>query len=83
MTSPTFVARFADGEVTRMTTHTSPYKLDVGRGIRLSRSAYRARKQLKPETPTPEVVEASYVSALDGSTLKAYDAAALAEHRDD
>ena len=36
--SPTFVARFADGEVTRMTTHTSLTTLDVDRGVRLSHS---------------------------------------------
>jgi len=32
MPGPTFVAHFADGEITRMTTHTPPDKLDVGRG---------------------------------------------------
>jgi hypothetical protein len=32
---PTFVARFADGQVTRMSTFTSLDKLDYGRGVRL------------------------------------------------
>jgi hypothetical protein len=41
--SPTFIARFIDGETTRMTTHTKLDKLDVRRGVRLSQHAYRSR----------------------------------------
>jgi hypothetical protein len=40
---PTFVAKFADGEVTRMSTFTSLEKLDWERGIRLSQAAYQSR----------------------------------------
>jgi len=40
---PTFVATFADGEVTRMSTFTSLAKLDVDRGMRLSLYAYESR----------------------------------------
>src|SRR5262249_1094217 len=36
---PTFVAEFADGQVTRMTTFTSLEKLDWGRGVHLSQAA--------------------------------------------
>ena len=32
-TSPTFVARFSDGVVTRMTCHCTPGNLDLRRGI--------------------------------------------------
>ena len=40
---PTFVAEFADGEVTRMSTFTSLEKLDWGRGERLAQAAYGSR----------------------------------------
>ena len=40
---PTFVAEFADGEVTRMSTFTSLEKLDWDRGERLSIAAYQSR----------------------------------------
>ena len=73
MRSPTFVARFADGETTRMTTHTSLAKLDVGRGVRLARHAYRSRMKKEP----PVIVEAHFES--DGTRLASYDAGALEE----
>ena len=40
---PTFVAKFADGTVTRMSTFTSLEKLDWDRGERLSIAAYQSR----------------------------------------
>jgi hypothetical protein len=40
---PTFVAEFADGVVTRMSTFTSLKNLDWGRGERLSQAAYQSR----------------------------------------
>lgn len=40
---PTFVATFADGQVTRMSTWTSLEKLDVERAKRLARHAYASR----------------------------------------
>jgi hypothetical protein len=40
---PTFVAKFADGEVTRMTTFTSLEKLDWNRGVALSYAAWQSR----------------------------------------
>jgi hypothetical protein len=40
---PTFVAEFADGTVTRMSTYTSLEKLDWDRGERLSIAAYQSR----------------------------------------
>jgi hypothetical protein len=73
--SPTFVARFADGEVTRMTTNTSLTTLDVDRGVRLSHHAYRLRKKLGPTEPAPPIIEACFEH--EGSTLATYDAAAL------
>jgi hypothetical protein len=73
--APTFVARFADGEVTRMTTHTPLDPLDVGRGVKLARHAYRSRKKLT--APTPAIVEAHFEQ--DGSTIATYDAVTLAD----
>jgi hypothetical protein len=50
--SPTFVATFDDGEVTRMTVYQGEDgRLDVGRGVRLARHAYCSRKHA--ETPPP------------------------------
>jgi hypothetical protein len=74
--APTFVAHFADGVITRMTTHTPPVRLDVGHGVALARHAYRARKKLKPGTPTPAILEARF--EREGSTLATYDATTLA-----
>ena len=74
--SPTFVAHFADGEVTRMTTVTPPIQFDVGRGVRLARAAYRSRKKLEPLAPTPVIVDAWFERR--GEILKTYDADALA-----
>lgn len=45
---PTFVAQFADGQVTRMSTWTSLEKLDVERGCRLSRMAWESRRRCLP-----------------------------------
>jgi hypothetical protein len=45
---PTFVARFADGQVTRMSTYTSLTNLDRARGIRLSLAAYESRMKQAP-----------------------------------
>jgi hypothetical protein len=48
MTGPTFEARFADDVVTRMTVHCPNGTLDFARGVRLSRHAYRSRKDKEP-----------------------------------
>ena len=55
-TSPTFVATFADGEVTRMTVFTSCAKLDMARGVRLARAAYESRMK----RAAPPIVQAHY-----------------------
>jgi hypothetical protein len=47
---PTFEARFVDGTITRMTTHYPIGALDLGRGVRLARTAYRSRKGKEPPT---------------------------------
>jgi len=52
MSSPTFVATFADGTITRMTTHCPDGQLDLGLGARLSRAAYESRKKQKPPAMT-------------------------------
>jgi hypothetical protein len=48
MSGPTFVATFSDGVVTRMSTFCEDGKLDLGRGIRLSRAAYTSRLKQPP-----------------------------------
>jgi hypothetical protein len=45
---PTFVAHFADGQVTRKSTFTSLVKLDYDRGVRLSEAAYESRTKQVP-----------------------------------
>jgi hypothetical protein len=55
-TSPTFVATFADDEVTRMTTFQSGKTLNFVRGVRLARVAYASRMKRKPSP----IVEAHY-----------------------
>ena len=52
MSDPTFVAAFTDGEATRMTIYCADSKLDLARGVRLSRQAYRARKGKAPPAMT-------------------------------
>jgi len=69
--SPTFVCRFGDGQITRMTIHTRLDKLDVGRGVRLARHAYRSRVRRAP----PPIVEAHF--EREGARLASYDAEAL------
>jgi hypothetical protein len=75
MTSPTFVAKFNDGTVTRMTTHCAPDNLDVLRGIILSRAAYQSR--MKGKGPPPIV--GAYFQTLGGDVLCEYDAEAIKE----
>ena len=49
--SPTFVATFADGEVTRMTVFGTPDDVDVERAKRLARYAYESRTKKTPRRP--------------------------------
>jgi hypothetical protein len=65
--SPTFVATFADGEVTRMTTFQSGKTLNLSRGVRLARAAYESRAKQTP----PPIVEAHY--ERDGEVLESYE----------
>ena len=52
MSSPTFVATFADGEITRMSTYCLNGELDLGRGVRLSQAAYQSRMKQQPPAMT-------------------------------
>jgi hypothetical protein len=73
--SPVFVAVFTDGQTTRMTTHTTSLaKLDIGRGVRLSRHAYRSRMRQEP----PAIMSAHFEST-EGKVLEKYDAKSLTE----
>lgn len=62
MSGPTFVATFSDGVVTRMTTHCQDGRLDLGRGIRLSRAAYKSRKKQSP----PALIAGHFETPPDG-----------------
>jgi hypothetical protein len=64
---PTFVATFADGQVTRMSTFTSLSSLDRGRGIRLSQAAYESRMK----QAAPPITEAHFEQ--DGVVLERYE----------
>jgi hypothetical protein len=56
MAGPTFVARFADGQETKMSIYAPHNKLDVGRGVRLAQHAYRSRMKAEP----PALLEAHF-----------------------
>jgi hypothetical protein len=64
---PTFVAEFADGEVTRMSTYTSLEKLDWQRGVRLAQVAYQSRTGNYP----PPIIAGRFEQ--DGAVLATYD----------
>jgi hypothetical protein len=66
-TSPTFVATFADDEVTRMSVFTLREKLDMARGVRLARAAYESRMK----QAAPPIIEAHY--ERNGEVLKSYE----------
>ena len=64
MAGPTFVARFADGQETKMSIYAPHNKLDVGRGVRLAQHAYRSRMKAEP----PALVEGYF--ERDGRVLQ-------------
>jgi len=70
--SPTFVAKFTDGVVTRMTTFCVPSALDLPRGIALSLAAYDSRTGKAP----PPIIEAHF-ELPGGGVLQRYDAQEL------
>jgi hypothetical protein len=73
--APVFVAKFSDGEQTRMSVFCQS-KPNLARAVRLSRHAYRSRKGREP----PPMV-AGYFE-LDGKVLERHDAKRLAEVKD-
>jgi len=70
--SPVFVAKFADGVTTRMTTFTRRDKLNVWRGVRLAHAAYRNRTKKEPVA----IIEARFEQ--NGAVLAEYRAEQLA-----
>lgn len=68
---PTFVAMFADGEITRMSTFTSLSSLDVARGLRIARAAYITRLKCEAPYSTPAILSARFEQ--DGQVLASYD----------
>src|SRR5215471_14003182 len=84
-TSPTFVAKFSDGVVTKMTCRCKPGSLDLRRGIVLARLAYRSRTKGKEP---PSIVVAFFQEPFkpDGKVLREYDEKEIADEggwRDD
>ena len=81
MSGPTFVAKFADGEITRMTTYCPNGQLDLGRGVRLSRTAYQSRKGKE----APPMIEAQFFEpphdGREAVMLESYSATELAQVR--
>jgi hypothetical protein len=75
--SPTFVATFVDGEVTRMTVFTTPDDLDVERGKKLARYAYESRTKKTP----PALLKAHFEQA--GQVFKAHSAVELEDEQED
>jgi len=72
-TSPVFVAHFIDGTVTRMTTYVEGNKLDMARGVLLSRHAYHQRH---PDREVPALVQAHFERG--DQVLENYNAIELA-----
>jgi hypothetical protein len=72
--SPTCVVRFADGEITRMTTWSASGKPDVPRGVRLAQAAYESRTKRKP----PAIAELHFETA-DGVMLLSLKADEITE----
>jgi hypothetical protein len=56
MAGPTFVARFADGQETKMSIYSPLGEFDIGRGVRLAQHAYRSRTKAEP----PPLLEARF-----------------------
>lgn len=50
---PTCIARFADGQITRMTTHCPGDVLDYGRGERIAREAWASRHKTTADNSPP------------------------------
>jgi hypothetical protein len=86
-TSPTFVAEFADGEITRITCHCAPDKLDPAQGVRMSIGAYEIRsrrcareanRKTNTEVVVPKILAGRFES-VDGEVLVEYSSECLAE----
>jgi hypothetical protein len=77
MSSPTFVAKFADGVVTRMTCYPKDAPLDVERGIKLSRAAYESRTKKSP----PLIIEGRFVEPFSDVVIQECAFADLERHQ--
>lgn len=70
---PTFVATFADGQVTRMSTYTSLEKLDVERGRRLAVYAWESRRRSRISPALRDaVLRMQYSSIMNRERLAAF-----------
>ena len=77
--SPTCVVRFADGEITRMTTWSATGKPDVSRGIKLAQHAYRSRTKREPPPIAKLHFEADGVALLALTTDEITEIAGAAQ----
>jgi hypothetical protein len=75
MASPTFVARFLDGEIARMTTYCEDGKFDFPRGVILAQHAYRSRTGREP----PAITLAHFEDAVTGDILERYETGLAAD----
>jgi hypothetical protein len=71
--SPTFVCKFSDGQIVRMTVYHAVDRksFNLPRGVRLARHAHRSRTR---KSPRPKIVEACFVDPNDGTILCEYTA---------
>jgi hypothetical protein len=74
--SPTFIAKFHDGQGTRMTVWHAPERktLDLARGVKLARHAYRSRMKCEP----PGMIKGHFENG-DGTVLATYTAKQLGD----
>jgi hypothetical protein len=73
---PVFVAKFADGTVTKMSIYSGLEPLDLGRGIKVARAAYGSRTGTPMSAITVPIVEARFETS-DGVLLASYTAEQL------
>ena len=72
-----FVAEFADGQTTRMSTFMPRGKLDLGRGIRVARHAHNQRTGKSAGRIVAAHYEDNSQDGQPGAVLRTYSAAEL------
>jgi hypothetical protein len=80
---PTFVARFVDDEIVRMSTHCSSESLNWARGERLAQAAWRSRWRRRQRIYTPYPVVEPVPPAIVEARFEEQDGVVLARRPDD